>query len=277
MIIKPLVSVIMPAYNAERYIAEAIQSILDQTYSRFELIIINDCSQDHTLDVVKRFALKDKRIKVFSNDENLKLSKSLNRGIRESRGKYIARMDADDVSLPTRLEEQVIYMEEHPDVGILGAPMNIVNEKGDLIGKREYLKKDADIRKKIFYFSPFCHPVIMLRKSVLNKSGLYDHYYNPAEDYDLYFRVGKYSKFANLSVPLINYRVIENSMTTGGMKRMERKTIEIRKKYFQDYNADIKVKFYNFCHLVSTYILPRKLKMNIFIKLRSSRKLLGAK
>jgi len=266
----PLVSVLMPAYNAERYIGEAIESILNQTFDDFELVVVNDCSTDNTPKIIEDFAENDGRIRVLHNEKNLKLSRSLNRGIQVARGKYIARMDADDISLPGRLESQVKYMEENPEVGVSGGTMIIINETNAVIGKRRYWTGDEEIRKRIFRFSPFCHPAIIIRKSVLKKSGLYNHYYNPAEDYDLYFRIGQCAKFGNLREPLIKYRVVSGSMTTGDLKKMELKTIEIRKKFYESYHASLGDKVYNFLHYGSVVfpLIPAKQKIWLFSKVR---------
>jgi glycosyltransferase involved in cell wall biosynthesis len=254
----PLVSVIMPAYNAEKYIGKAIESILQQTFVNFELIIIDDFSTDNTYDLITKYRKKDKRIIILRNGRNLKLSKTLNKGILYAKGKYIARMDADDWSYKYRLEKQYTFLEEHKDVGIVGGAMKIVNEKDHIIGLRTYHETDSAIRNNIFWYSPFCHPVIMIRKSILNRAGNYKDEYNPAEDYELYFRLGKYSRFANLHDVLLKYRVVGKSMTTGSTRNMEKQTIRIRQKYggMKNYNQSFLQKIYNWLHLLSLYIIP---------------------
>lgn len=268
----PLISVVMPAYNAERYLAEAIDSILSQTFRDFEFILVDDCSTDATPEVIDEYARRDGRISVFRNDKNLKLARTLNRGMKTARGKYIARIDADDIAFPDRFEKQVRFMEENPKVGILGGTMIIINETGNVIGERCYYTQDKEIRKNIFKFSPFSHPAVIIRKSVLEKSGLYDYHYNPVEDYELYFRIGFHAKFANLADKLIKYRVVSGSMTTGGLKKMELKTIEVRKKFFDSdaYQAQKIDRIYNFLHLLSVRvpIIPPKQKMWLFTKIR---------
>lgn len=267
------ISVVMPAYNAGKYISEAMESILGQTFNDLELIVVDDDSTDDTLRIVDEYRRADERIVVLKNKENLKLARTLNRGIKAARGKYIARMDADDVSLPDRLGKQINFMEENPEVGIVGGTMIIIDEEGRRKGERRYWVEDEEIKKRIFLYSPFCHPAIMMRKSVLSKAGLYNPRYNPAEDYEFYFRVGLHAKFANLEDELIRYRVISDSMTTGGLKRMELKTIEARRKFFDHpvYQATILDKFYNFLHYLSAAvpIMPPKLKIWLFGKIRS--------
>lgn len=270
----PLISVILPVYNAQDYLSEAIQSILNQSFTDFELIIINDCSTDKSLQIIDQFAKQDSRIIKINNRQNLKLSHSLNIGIAKSRGVYIARMDADDISLPNRFNLQVKFLDKHPKVGIVGGIMSIINAKGKLIGSRHYALTDQQIRHRIFQFSPFSHPLVMIRKSVLDQVGGYQHQYNPAEDYELYFRIGQVSQFANLNKVLLKYRVIPKSMTTGSTKKMEYQTINIRRKYFNlpQYPHTIWLKLYNEIHLLSLLILPdsinSRLKLWLFNRLR---------
>jgi len=268
----PPISVLMPAYNAEKYIAVAIESILGQTFKDFEFVIVDDDSTDNTWAIIQRFAEKDKRVVPIRNKGNLKIAKTLNTGIKLARGKYVARMDADDWSYPDRLEKQHHFMEEHPEVGIMGGTMVIVNEVGKVTGERRYYARDKEIRKSIFKFSPFCHPAVMIRKSVLEKSGLYDPRYKSSEDYDLYFRIGLHAKFANLEDRLIRYRVLPGSLTTGKLKRVELTTIEVRKKFFNSdaYHARKMDKVYNFLHLVSVRvpIIPPKQKIWLFSFIR---------
>lgn len=143
----PKVTVLMPAYNAEKYIETAIESILNQTYKDFEFIIVNDCSTDSTLDIIERYAKQDKRIKIISNKENQKIAQTLNNGLKEAKGKYIARLDADDWSYPERLEKQVNFMEENPDVVLSSGNMEICD--GELKEEEimeEYKKEVQEFR-----------------------------------------------------------------------------------------------------------------------------------
>ncbi len=266
-----LVSVVLPVYNAAPYLSEAIQSILNQTYQNFELIIIDDASTDNSWAIITQFAQQDKRIRTLRNERNLKLSKTLNRGIEHASGVYIARMDADDISLPDRLEKQVAYMDMHPEVGISGGSMEIMHAAGDVFAKRTYHLNDQDIRSHIFRYSPYSHPLIIMRKTILDKVGGYRDEYNPAEDYELYFRIGAVSKFGNLSDTLLKYRVVDKSMTTGSTKNMERKTIRIRKIFSSDlhYNFGIVDMVYNHLHSWSIFLVPSFLKHHLFNLIRN--------
>lgn len=269
----PKISVIMAAYNVKRYIGEAIESILHQTFKDFEFIIIDDCSIDNTWEIIQKYAKNDNRIIPFKNKENLKLSETLNKGIAIAKGKYIARMDADDISVEDRLQKQFDYMERNPEVGILGGTMEIKDTNNRIIGKRKYNLTDRQIRKKIYRYSPFCHPLVMIRKSTLDQIGGYDVKWNPAEDYDLYFRIGKYCRFANLEDLLLKYRVIPMSMTTGLTNKMYFKTLDIRKKYSNDdfYKMNLFDKVYTFLQWVAIYILPARFKIWLFHLFRDSK------
>lgn len=267
------ISVVMPVYNADRYIESAIRSILNQTLKDFEFIIINDCSNDNSLRVINKYLSIDKRIKLIQNKINMGICKTLNIGIETARGKYIARMDADDWSYPYRLEKQFEFMEKNIEVGVSGGTMVIIDQNNKIIGKREYALDDKNIRSKIFRYSPFSHPSIMIRKEILRRSGLYDSKFEHAEDYDLYFRIGKYSKFANLNLPLIKYRSIEGSITKIRTKDMELKTLLIRRTYANSgfYNMNIIDWVFNVLQIFSVYLIPSKVKIKLFNYFRNSK------
>ncbi|MFN5442865.1 MAG: glycosyltransferase family 2 protein, partial [Crocinitomicaceae bacterium] len=160
----PDVSVVMPVYNGEQYLKEAIESILSQTYVNFEFIIINDGSEDNSEEIILSY--NDPRIVYIKNLENLKLIKTLNIGFSKAKGKYIARMDADDISLPRRLEKQVDYLERNPDIGVLGTGVFLKGEKE--ISKLLYHTDDKSLRFALAFYCPFIHPSVVLRKAVLD-------------------------------------------------------------------------------------------------------------
>jgi glycosyltransferase involved in cell wall biosynthesis len=161
----PLVSVILPVYNAETYIAEAIESILTQSYKNLELILINDGSTDRSLDIMQSYA--DIRIQIISR-ENRGLVASLNEGIMKAKGKYIARMDADDISLPKRFEEQVAFLEMHPEVGLCGTAVMMFGNK--IKGKIWRLpQSDNRIKSELLFSSALAHPTLMMRGELIEK------------------------------------------------------------------------------------------------------------
>lgn len=201
---KPKISVLMAVYNAETYLPEAIDSILKQTFSDFEFIIIDDGSTDRTTEILQQYSNKDSRIRCFQNAENHGLATSLNRGIEIARGNYIARMDGDDISLPNRLEQQIAFMENNSQVGICGTWTKIFGIK------KQYSKPPLhsdEIKSHLFFASPFAHPTVMMRKQVLNEYNLrYDALNQTAQDYALWAKAARYTSLANLPQVLLHYR-----------------------------------------------------------------------
>lgn len=270
MTAKPKVSILMPAYNAEKYIAEAIESILNQTFNDFEFIIIDDCSVDQTWQIITTYAGRDKRVVALRNNPRLKLAKTLNVGVGIAMGKYIARMDADDWSYPDRIEKQVHFMDKHPEIGVSGGTMQVCNDQLRVMKARKYHLSDKAIRKNIFYYSPFCHPLIICRADILKVAGIYNESLNDAEDYDLYFRIGNYSKFGNLSDQLIKYRRTNSSVSFKNAVRQEILTLYIRVKAVIEYNYEMTLiqKFYFIFQFISIFIIPAKLKIWLFNVIR---------
>jgi glycosyltransferase involved in cell wall biosynthesis len=271
----PLVSVVMPVYNAEKYLAESIESILNQTFKDFEFIIINDASKDGSLKIIEKYASLDKRIKVLKNEFNLKICRTLNKGIKIAKGRYIARMDADDISLPSRFAEQVDYMENHPKCGAVGANIQIFDgNTGKNMSVREYPTEDKILKKNIFFYSPFAHPVIMIRKQALKDCGTYQEIDFPSEDLNLWFRIGRKYEFANLQKILLRYRYYPGSTTGSRVREMEKRANQIRWQHWRDpaYNFGLKAFVYNSLHRLSIYVIPSKFKFWMFSKFRDERK-----
>ena len=259
----------MPVYNAEKYIGTAIESILNQTYKKFEFIIINDASVDSTLSLIGDYIKRDKRISLIHNKENLGVTKSLNRGIRRANGQYIARMDADDWSYPDRLKLQVDLMERRPDVVVSGSYIEICDK--DLKTKyiRKYQLNDESIRRHIFRYSPFAHPATIWRGDVIKKEH-YDERIKISQDYELYFRVGKMGKFMNLDKPLLKLRMHEASIsaTKSDFQLINAVLIRLSAVLFLGYNMTRLDKFYNFIQELFISLMPVKWRFYIFNALR---------
>lgn len=268
---KPLISVLMPAYNAEKYISSAIESILNQSFKDFEFIIIDDCSIDITWKIIQKYTLKDKRIIALRNKKNIKSCYTLIKAMQLAKGRYIAIMDNDDISYPNRLEKQFEFLQIHPEVGIVGGVMEIIDKKGNHVAKRRYHLTDSNIRKYIFLYSPFSHPLVMIRKSVLDQVGYYNPKYAPADDYELYFRIGKISKFANLPDVLLKYRIVSSSITNSSTRVMELATITVRNIYrnIAPYRMTFIDKILTSIQYIGIYLLPSKIKIWLFNLLRN--------
>ncbi len=204
----PKVSVIMPVYNGEKYLREAIESILSQTFKNFEFIIINDGSTDKTEDIILSY--RDPRIVYIKNEINLKIVETLNKGLAYASGEYIARMDADDISLPDRLKMQVNYMDRHKNVGVCGCSIEIFGEEKILHWSGS--KNDKDIKAKLFFNTQFAHPTVMMRRSIFLKNNFnYSVLHIGAEDYALWTTMAKATDFYNLQKILLRYRVHEKN------------------------------------------------------------------
>lgn len=229
-----MVTVLLPAYNAQETIGEAIQSVINQTYKDWELIVINDGSTDDTKGVVMSY--NDERIKYIENDENKKLIYTLNRGIELATGEYIARMDADDICHPNRFEKQVEYMESHPDVIVCGTQINYFGTKSTNYRKLVFPTKDKQLKEMLAMSTCFAHPTVMIRKSALDESGCrYDMDYKNAEDYSLWIDLMNYGKFGNLLDQLLNYRVSDTQVSQPSNPITLASVLKCRHKYVERY------------------------------------------
>lgn len=213
---KPLVSVLIPCYNVEKYVEESISSILNQTYTNLEIIAINDCSTDNTGNILQQLADKDSRITVIDNTENLKLIKTLNKGIQLCNGDYIARMDADDISLPTRIEKEVDFLEKYKDHDIVSTQFYAFRSEN--LGRRDLHHSplhDSELRAYMLFKSGICHPAVLIRKRIFSELGLkFEQKYLHVEDYALWSEVIYKTKIANLSEPLLLYRVHKHQVSS---------------------------------------------------------------
>lgn len=266
----PKVSILMPAYNVQDYIAYAIESMLCQTFADFEFIIIDDGSIDNSWDIIQEYAKKDKRIVALKNEANYKICKTLNRGIDIARGEYIVRMDADDWSYPYRLEKQVKFMDENPKVGVSGGYIMVCDKDMHSRHLRKYKSNDREIRKRMFFYNPFCHPATIWRCDILKKTTCFNEMLYDVEDYDLYFRAGRMSKFANLPDMLIKYRISENSVSFKRARRQERLTLYVRLKAMIEYGyrMNLKTILYLVGQYISMFVMPYKLKVWLFNQFR---------
>lgn len=215
-----LISVIMSVFNGERYLEEAIKSILNQTFEDFEFIIINDGSTDQSLKMIQKYAQQDSRIKWVSR-ENLGLVKSLNEAIGLSQGKYIARMDADDIALDKRLEKQFQFLESKPDIGVCGTWVKVFGV--DLDTKVWRLPTcDKDLKASLIFSVPFAHPTVMYRKNLIDKNKVfYNADYKNAEDYKFWVDLSRFTAFANLPEALLMYRYHPQSVSRQADKAID--------------------------------------------------------
>ena len=201
----PKVSVVMSCYNEEKTVAKAIESILAQSFDDFEFIIVDDGSEDQTLDILNSYGKKDHRVKILRNDQNLGLAASLNIGINEAVGQYICRMDADDESLKHRLEIQNDYLDQNPDVDILGTNAFLIHDER-VSSESDMLLSHQEIYRNRYKKTMVIHPTVMIRK-VCFDNGQYDPNLKWAEDKDLWLRWIDDFTFANIPNPLLKYTI----------------------------------------------------------------------
>jgi len=217
----------MPVYNTGNYIAEAIESVLQQTFTDFEFIIIDDGSTDNSLEIIHLYAEKDSRIQVVVNQENLGITKSLNKGIELTRGRFIARMDADDICLPERLNLQYDYLVANPKCAILGTWANIIDESGNLISTWRMPTSDEFIKWNLLWQNTFIHTSVIIRKDVLSNCEPYHECYHYTEDYELWERMSQNCQMENLPLACVSHRLHSNSISEKSKSDQTKKSIDI--------------------------------------------------
>lgn len=267
----PAVSVIMPVFNSEKFLSVAIESILNQTFSDFEFIIIDDGSTDQSLKEIKRYGVKDKRIRIINNASNLGICACLNRGLSLARGKYIVRMDSDDWSYPDRIKKQLFFMESHPNVVICGGTIRVCDAKLKVINPRRYPASDREIRKKIFRINPFAHPAVMYKKETAIKAGGYNEKLATVEDYDLYFRLGNLGQFANLTSAVLKLRIRYDSISYSNVGRQTLLHMYVRLKGVTEYGYRMKLMDAVFftAGILGVIIIPARHKFKLYNALRA--------
>jgi glycosyltransferase involved in cell wall biosynthesis len=226
----PLISVVLPVYNGRKYLKEAINSILSQSFADFEFLIINDGSSDGSEKILDAFAKSDKRIKIIDHKVNKGLVASLNDGLRAARGKYIARMDADDVALPKRFEQQVVFMENSPWCDVLGTQITLIDDAGKPLKNQLFKPVGAkDLKWLLGYGSVIAHPTVFIRRETVSEGYRPDSW--PAEDYELWQRIHKNSNICNLPETLLNYRVLGTGISQSNLSNQLKLTAGMSLKW----------------------------------------------
>ena len=258
------VSVILPVFNNEEYLTKAIKSILAQAYRDFEFLIINDASIDNSGEILKNFAAKDKRIILINNKKQLGLTKSLNKAIRQAKGKYIARMDADDISLKNRLEKQTSFLEKNQNIAVLGSWVVLIDEKGKELKVKKTLCGYKNILSNIIKANPFIHPTLVFRKDIFDKVGLYDVSFPYAQDYELMLRIAKKYKVDNYPEVLLKYRIgADKSISVKNLKKQEWLALKARWLALTKYGYP-KTDFWKLIKPVLSFLLPVSVKIWIY-------------
>lgn len=213
MVENPEISILMSVYNGDVFVTEAVESILGQTFTDFEYIIIDDASTDKTSEILAQYAAQDPRIRIFKNEKNMGLTASLNLGLVHAKGKYIARMDSDDLSLRERLMTQYWFMEEHPPVVAVGSAVVVIDEQGRQLGEKSLAISTEEIKSKMLFNNQFIHSTLFLKADVLKESGGYNETFKKSQDYELMLRLSSRYPVVNLKEKLLQFRLHGDSLS----------------------------------------------------------------
>ncbi|MBC7411482.1 MAG: glycosyltransferase family 2 protein [Bacteroidia bacterium] len=233
---QPLISILLPVYNAQLFLANAINSVLAQTYTHFELLIINDGSTDDSERIILSY--NDPRIRYIKNEHNLQLIATLNKGIAVAQGEYIARMDADDECMPTRLQKQVNYMQDNHNVAACGTYAKRVDISTNTITDWEYPARHNEMKCRLFWGSTIIHPTAMIRTTVL-KHIMYNANYPHAEDYKLWKDISQHYELANIPEYLLNYTMHDRQITETQKASMNTTSFKINKEWLSELGVEL--------------------------------------
>lgn len=268
---QPLVSVVMPVYNASPFLADATESILTQTYRHFEFIIVDDGSTDKSRQILQQYAQKDKRVIILKNRIHQGVSKTVKKAINHARGKLIARMDADDIALPDRLAKQTAYLKQHPATVAVGGQCLVIDEKGNEIGKKTFPTDHISIYRSMFAFFPIQEPTLMIARHRLPKGFVfYAKNGNIAEEVELIFKLFRYGAVENMPDVLLQYRLHANNSSLKNVRQTFYLTLKARLKavFFYGYLPTLKDVFTTLLQLLIVTFLPQQLTLFLYQQLR---------
>lgn len=265
---QPLVSIIMPVYNPGDYLVDAIESLRNQTYTNWELIAINDYSPDDSLRVLRSYQKKDKRVKIINLKKHAGIVKALNAGVQKAKGHFIARMDADDISLPERLETQVRFLTHNKDITLVGTQVEMVNEHRESLGLKPFPLEHDRIHEMLFYLCPLQHATMMTYSRILKQYSYEDHF--ATEDLALFFHLIRRGKFANVPEVLYQYRLLRYSFSFKKTRKTFFAALMVRLKAFLlwEYRPTIKGIILLSGQIIILSLLPDRLLLFIFNRLR---------
>jgi len=274
LIKKPLVSVIIPTCNGAKYIKRALKSVLNQTYRDIEMVIIEDGSRDETPQIISQFAQRDPRIVILTNEANIGFVKSLNKGIKEAKGKYISRIDDDDFWCdPRKLDKQVDFLEARPDYVLIGSGMIKIDDKNREIARYLFLEKDEDIRKSILIDNLFSHGTVLFRKDAFEKVKGYSEEFGFFADMDLSMKLGEVGKFHNFQEYFACYLDKElfssYSMRNRDIRRKLKLNLQLRKRHSHAYPGRKRAYLFCIASYVFSYLPFREKLRPILVKIRT--------
>ena len=267
----PLISVILPVYNSANYILECLESIKIQTIQNFELILIDDKSTDKSLEITEDY-LKNNlygKFKIIKNKSNIGITRCLNKAFKISNGKYIARIDADDINKPDRFKIQFKYLERNNDISIVGSNVEYIDKKSKFIQHSDLPLSHVDIKSSLFLYNPMVHSTIFFRKKVFIKYPYNEKFYT-TQDYEMYCRIINYYKIANIKKPLAKYRIHNQTVSKKKYGLQKKNTLLIQKKiYTQNFDNYFPLKkfklFNNFFMADYNHIKKNVRNFNMFL------------
>jgi glycosyltransferase involved in cell wall biosynthesis len=252
----PLISVVMPVFNGETYLDEAIGSVLSQSYNNFEFLIIDDGSTDSSLEIIEKY--DDKRILVYSITQKKGIVAALNLGLSNAKGKYIVRQDADDISLSYRFETQVKYLEENNQICVLGSSSIAIDSNGKCLNLFRASTSQLELKWQLLFHNPINHPSAMIRSEFLKRNKLnYFENEKGAEDFGLWSRMSKFGNLGNVGKPLIKYRLHENQVTSTYNEEITKRAVEIAlnniNSIYNNFSFDEVQKLRNWYYFLPTF------------------------
>ena len=224
----PFVSIILPVKDGERYLNEALDSIITQTYTNWEMIIVDDGSRDKTPYILKEYKSRDKRVSIITNKRSMGISKALNKGVKKAHGSFLARMDADDISYPNRLERQAQFLLKHKEIIAIGTQCDIIDAEGRKTSVKKFPLSHEEIYNAVFRFNPLQHPTLMINRVLLPRKFIFYDILDGAEDLNLLFKLFLYGKVANMDQSLLAYRIHGENSSFKKIKHIYRQALEAR-------------------------------------------------
>lgn len=264
---QPILSVVMPVFNAAFYLKEAIDSILTQTFTDFEFIIIDDASTDASYEILKEYARKDKRIKISRNEKNLKQGATVTLALEKARGEFIARMDADDIAAKNRFEKQLEYLNKHPKTVAVGSQCKLIDKHSRNIGEKLFPTDYNNIYKYIFEFCPMQQPTMMFAvKRLPSDFAFYDHGMSPVEDIELIFKLFKYGKVENMPNFFLKYRIHDENSSLKNFRKSFYLTFisRMRGVVLHNYRPTLRGLIITFIQFIVVMSLPQSVTFTLY-------------
>ena len=274
---KPLITVYMPVFNAAEFLDQSISSILSQTFSNFEFIIVDDASTDNSWKIIKSFDKKDSRIIAIKNKINLGVSLTSNIAISQSHGKFLARMDADDISFSNRLEKQISFLQQNNSVVAVGGQCIVIDKNDNVIGHKNFPIEPKKLKDMIFWAVPIQQPSMMINLTKLPKNFTwYQPNQSSAEEINLMFRFMQYGQISNLTDNLLFYRHLDDSLSHKNPKNTFKLTLKSRFQALKlGFKPSIKAIILNIMQIITITLIPSYLINEIWSRIRGIKKPTG--